>query len=203
MIPKAIPGTPVAAPRIAPVTPPYPPDLEASLQRWMGRNGQGIPPLLIFRTLHRNPELAEALFPVGRYILAGGRLEKRHREILILRTCARCGAEYEWGVHAAVYPGRVGLSPAQVEATFTLPAGGTSPVFSDVDAAILRAADELHDTASIVDATWQALAGHLDEPQLLELLLVCGFYHFISYLALSARIGLEPWQARFPIQADC
>lgn len=185
-------------PRIAPVEPPYTREMEASLQRWMGKRGTHIPPLLIFRTMQRNPELAAAVYPVGRYILAHGKLEKRHREILILRTCARCGAEYEWGVHAAVYPKVVGLTPMQVAATFSLAPGETSTEFTAADRAVLRAADELHDAAFISDATWEALAEHLDEEQRLEVLLICGFYHFISYLALSARIDLEPWQARFP-----
>jgi 4-carboxymuconolactone decarboxylase len=185
-------------PRIDPVKPPYTAETEASLRRWMGKNAGAIPPLLIFRTMHRNPELADATHPAGRYILGAGKLEQRHREILILRTCARCGAEYEWGVHATVFPQRVGLTPDQVAATYSLAPGTRSPVFDAADAAMLTAADELHDDAVVSDVTWGALSEHLDEEQRLELLLVCGFYHFISYLARSARIGLEPWQVRFP-----
>jgi alkylhydroperoxidase family enzyme len=167
----------------------------------MGKNAGAIPPLLIFRTMHRNPDLADAIHPAGRYILGAGKLEQRHRELLILRTCARCGAEYEWGVHAAVFPQRVGLTTDQVAATYSLDPGAGSSVFEAADAAVLAAADELHDDAVIGDATWDALSLHLDEEQRLELLLVCGFYHFISYLARSARIELEPWQARFPESA--
>lgn len=188
-------------PRIAPLEPPYPAEIEASLGEWMGKRGAAIPPLLIFRTMHRNPEMAEALFPLGRYILGEGKLERRHRELLILRTCARCGAEYEWGVHAAVYPARVGLSPEQVAATSSLEPGDTAPSLDGADAWVIRAADELHDDAFISDGTWSHLAEYLTEEQLLELLLVCGWYHWISYLARSARIELEPWQARFPVGA--
>lgn len=194
-------SNPTAAPRLAPIEPPYTDEVERSLQTWMGRRPTDIPPLRIFRVMHRDRDLARAIFPTGRYILGEGKLERRHRELLILRTCARCGAEYEWGVHAAVYPAKVGLTGEQVALTSTLEPGGRSPAFEAADAWLLAAADELHDHAVVSDATWAGLAEHLDEDQLLELLLVCGWYHFISYLARSAGVELEPWQARFPEKA--
>lgn len=189
----------ITAPRLAPVEPPYPADIEEGLQRWMGSRHTGIPPLQIFRTMYRNPRLAAALHPLGRYVLGEGLLPKDHREILILRTCARNGAEYEWGVHAAVYPARVGLSPAQVEATYRTPAGMAASEFGPEGNALLRAADELHDTSTLGEEAWAALALHWSEEQILEILLICGFYRFISYLARAVRIEFEPWQARFPV----
>lgn len=189
---------PTPQPRLAPIEPPYAAEIEASLRTWMGRRPTDIPPLKIFRVMHRDPDLARALFPPGRRILAEGKLERRHRELLILRTCARCGAEYEWGVHAAVYPPKVGLSQEQVALTCTLEPGRRSAAFEPADAWVLAAADELHDDAMISDETWAGLSEHLDEDQLLELMLVCGWYHFISYLARSAGVEFEPWQARFP-----
>lgn len=196
MEPKAIPTV-----RLKPIEPPHAPAIEASLRTWMGRRPTAIPPLNIFRVMHRDPDLAEAIFPPGRHILAQGKLDRRHRELLILRTCARCGAEYEWGVHAAVYPAKVGLTPEQVALTYTLSPDERSDAFEAADAWMVAAADELHDDAMISNATWTGLAEHLDEDQLLELILVCGWYHFISYLARSAGVEFEPWQARFPERA--
>ena len=58
----------------------------------------GIEPLVLFRTLARSPRVFGKIF-------AGGFLDKspfslRQREILIDRTTARLGCEYEWGVHS-------------------------------------------------------------------------------------------------------
>lgn len=184
--------------RLTPVEPPYTEEIEAGLQKWMGRHS-AVPPLGIFRAMYRNPKLAAALYPLGRYILAEGLLPKDHREILILRTCARNGAEYEWGVHAAVYPSRVGLSAAQVEATHRTAPSQNSPHFGPEGNALLRAADELHDTSTLSDDAWTALTTFCNDEQILEILVICGFYHFISYLARAGRIELEPWQARFPL----
>jgi hypothetical protein len=57
--------------------------------------------------------------------------------------------------------------------------------------------DELHDTGSVGDALWQRLATHFDRRQLLELLVLCGWYHLISFVGSGARVELEPWARRF------
>lgn len=184
------------APRIAPIEPPFAPETAAHLAALMPKSWSG-PALALFRLWARHLPMAEALRGVGRYVLANGTLAPRDRELLILRTCARCGAEYEWGVHAVFFPARVGLSPGQVAAT----AVGTpdDPAFEDErDRLLLRAADALHETATIPEPLWQALAAALDETQRLELLLVCGFYHLVSFTANAARLPNEPFAARFP-----
>jgi len=182
-------------PRIAPIEPPLAPETAAHLAALMPKGWNG-PALGLFRLWARHLPMAEALRGVGRYVLAHGTLAPRDRELLIFRTCARCGAEYEWGVHAVFFPPRVGLSPEQVAAT----AAGTpdDPAFDVRDRLLLRAADALHDTATIPEPLWQALAVELSEEQLLELLLVCGFYHLISFTANAAQLPNEPFAARFP-----
>lgn len=184
------------AARLAPAEPPFSPETAAHLAALMPKGWTG-PALALFRLWARHLPMAEALRGVGRYVLAHGMLAPRDRELLILRTCARCGAAYEWGVHAAFFPARVGLTPEQVAATAT----GTpdDPAFEDEhDRVLLRAADALHDTATIPGPLWQALADALDEAQLLELLLVCGFYHLVSFTANATRLPNEPFAATFP-----
>ena len=99
-------------PRIPPLEPPYDPELAAELARFMP---PGIAPLRLFRTLAHNPRVLRK-FRLGS-LLDRGAIERRDREIVILRTCARCGSEYEWGVHVAVFAARCGLTPAEVAAT--------------------------------------------------------------------------------------
>jgi len=111
-------------------------------------------------------------------------------------VCARCGCEYEWGVHAAAFGVRAGLSPAQLDATVT--AGPDSPLWPPRDALLVRLVDELHDTATVTDELWQALAGTFTEAQLLEALLIAGWYHAIAYVANGARVAGEEWASHFP-----
>ncbi|MEV5297693.1 carboxymuconolactone decarboxylase family protein [Amycolatopsis methanolica] len=90
-------------PRIAPLTPPYPPAIEDALRRWMAPH-VAHDPLVLFRVLHRHPELASRMGALGAGLPAHGELPVADRELVIARTCARSGCEYEWGVHAVVFP---------------------------------------------------------------------------------------------------
>jgi len=121
-------------------------------------------------------------------------LPSRVRELVILRTCARCRCEYEWGVHATVFAARVGIAEAEVAATVL----GTPADFLTGDADVIAACDELHDAGAVADPTWQRLRAALGEEQLIELCAVAGWYHAIAYVASSAGVALEPWAARFP-----
>jgi 4-carboxymuconolactone decarboxylase len=181
------------APRIAPAVPPYPPDVDEALRAMMPR-AAAIEPLRLFRTLVRNLPLATGMRAVGSHLLGRGRaLETRDREIVIARTCARCACEYEWGVHVVAFGPGAGLTPAEIEATVT-----GAPVWTPRDAVLVRLVDELHDTGTVSDDLWTGLAAHWNDAQLVELLLLVGWYHAISYVANGARVEAEPWAARFP-----
>jgi alkylhydroperoxidase family enzyme len=57
------------------------------------------------------------------------------------------------------------------------------------ESALLRAVDELHDTATISDATWNRLAETYDERLLMEATMLIGQYHLVAF-ALNA-FGVE------------
>jgi alkylhydroperoxidase family enzyme len=153
-------------------------------------------PLRLFRTMAIHDQLTSRMRPQGAAILAHGQVEPRDREIVIHRTCARTGAEYEWGVHVVAYGRAVGLSDEQITAT----AIGTAddPAWSEHDALLVRLADELHDTCTVSDELWAELAERYTEVQLLELLIIAGQYRIISYLVNAVAIEREPWAERFP-----
>src|SRR5215213_906062 len=103
-------------PRIPPLEPPYEPELAETLAKWMPP-GAEVEPLKLFRTLALHPGLASRMRPLGSAILSKGILPAREREIVLHRTCARAGAAYEWGVHAATFAPMVGLTDQQIIAT--------------------------------------------------------------------------------------
>ena len=184
------------SPRIAPLEPPVTLDVEAELARWMPQNSP-VPPLALFRTLVRNLPLAQAMLPLGRFLLSSRlSLSRRLRELVIDRVTARCGCEYEWGVHVAVYGGVAGFHEAAVAAT----AHGTptDPAWSPEERTVVAAIDALHDTGHVPDEIWNELAARFTSEQCLELLVLAGWYHLISYVANGAGVPLESWAARFP-----
>jgi 4-carboxymuconolactone decarboxylase len=98
--------------RIAPLEPPYDPALEATLKKWMPP-GSAVEPLALFRTLAVHDELLSRMRPLGAGVLGHGCVAAREREIVIHRTCARAGAEYEWGVHVIAYGKPLGLTDVE------------------------------------------------------------------------------------------
>jgi alkylhydroperoxidase family enzyme len=186
---------PTATPRIAPLEPPYEPDTDQMLRKWMPP-GSPLEPLALFRTLAVHGELASRMRPLGAGLLGHGRIAPRERELIIQRTCARAGAEYEWGVHAVAFGAAVGLSDEELAATAF--ADGDDPVWSNDDALLIRLADELHETGDLSDPTWAALAERFTDDQLLELIITAGWYRLLSYVINVIRIAPEPWAARFP-----
>lgn len=178
-------------PRIAPLAPPHDPPLAATLAAMMP---PGVEPLALFRTLAHNPRVLEKIRAGN--LLDRGSLDRRDRELVILRTTARCGAEYEWGVHVAFFAARVGLSDALVEATAT--AAADAPVWTPREALLIRLSDALHDGATIADDLWAALAGGWSAEQLVELIVLAGFYHTVSFVVNALQVEAEPFAARFP-----
>lgn len=177
--------------RITPAQTPYPPHIEAELARIMPA---GVEPLVLFRTLARNPRIFARLFAGG--LLDKGTLHLRQREIVIDRTTARLGCEYEWGVHIAFFAAKAGFDDARVAATVNEPAN--SPCWSADEQVLLAMVDDLVDRRTIAGTTWSALAAHFDESQILEAIALVGYYHTISFLCRGLELPLEPYGARFP-----
>jgi len=181
--------------RIDPLTPPYTPEIEHALRKWMPP-GVGHDPLVLFRTLHHNEQLASRMRVLGAGLLAHGTLPQLDREVVIARVCARCGCHYEWGVHAAVFAQEVGLTQDQLEATVA--ADVDDRIWSSRHNALIRAVDELHDTAQLSQPAWTALQEHYNPAQLLEFLVLAGWYRTIAYLANGLLLPDEPWAMIMP-----
>ena len=181
-------------PRIGPVEPPYEGDVRHRLEAMMP---PGVPPILLFRTFVKNLPMAEAMEPWGGYELSKRlSLSMRDREIVIDRTCARCRCEYEWGVHVAFFADRAGLTAEQVTSLThgaSIDACWTSPR----DRVLVDVCDALHDGSRIDDALWDRLSGELAHAEILDLLMLCGWYHSISFAANGIELPLEDGAPRF------
>jgi alkylhydroperoxidase family enzyme len=180
--------------RIEPVQPPYDRDVATRLEAMMP---PGVPPIGLFRTFVRNLPMTSAMGGWGGYELSRRlSLSMRDREIVIDRTCARCRCEYEWGVHIAFFAERVGLGPDQIRSV-THGSPDDSCWTDERDRVLIEATDALHDQADIDDDLWHRLHAHLSDEQALDLFMLAGWYHAISYAANSARVHLEPGAPRF------
>ena len=173
-------------PRIAPLPPAQREERTEELLRSLRRQPDG-PDLNIFATLARHPRLLKRWSAFGGTLLYGGELPGRERELLILRTAWNCRADYEWGQHVPIALD-AGLGEEEVD---RVPAGPEDPGWSEQDAVLLRAADELHDVARIGDDTWRSLAATWSELQLIELCMIVGQYHLVAFTLNSLGIQRE------------
>jgi alkylhydroperoxidase family enzyme len=154
----------------------------------------GVPPLVLFTTLARVPRVYDR-FRAGS-LLDRGPLTLRQREIVIHRTCARCGCAYEWGVHAAFFAERTGLTAEHLQSTAC--GGADDLVWSNDDRRLSRPGDEAHDVAALWENLWHALRAAYSIEQILELIALVGFYHTVSFFANGLRLPPEPFAVAFP-----
>lgn len=154
------------------------------------------PALNIFRTLARNRDLYKGFLGLGSHLLSGGVLPAREREIVILRTGWRCGSEYEFGQHTVI-GGDAGLTPQEIERL----ADAGQGEWSSADADLVAMVDELCRDDAVSGPTWGRLAARWSEPELLELVVLCGYYRLVSGLLNSVEVELEPTTPGWPDSA--
>jgi alkylhydroperoxidase family enzyme len=182
------------AQRIPTLRPPYEDDVARTLSRLMP---PGMEPIRIFRTLaHNHAILEKMLRGFGTYLLNYGTVEPLEREIVIARATARCGAEYEWGVHIAFFGRRLGLTDEQIAST--VHGSASDACWPERQSLLIRLVDELHDTATVSEELWNSLEADWRPAQLIELIAIAGQYHAVSFLVNALRIELEEGAPRFP-----
>jgi alkylhydroperoxidase family enzyme len=175
--------------RLESISPPYPEAVAQAFDRVMPK---GVPPLSLFRTLAVNERVFLRVMAGG--LLDRGTITLRDREIVIDRTCWRCGCEYEWGVHVAFFGPRAQLTPDEICALTS----ESAEAFSPREQLLIAMCDQLHATSQLDDELWTRLAAEWSPAQLVELVVLAGFYHVIAFAANAFRLEPEPFAARFP-----
>jgi alkylhydroperoxidase family enzyme len=176
-------------PRLEPLAEPYPPEVAQELARMMP---PGVPPIALFRTVAHNPRVLGRWR--GGHLLDKGSITLRQREIVILRTTARLGAEYEWGVHIAFFAAKAGFSEAERAATVHR----GPEAWSGAEALLVRIVDALVDDATLSDTLWAEAAAQFSPSQLIEILSLVGFYHLVAFVVNATGVAREPGAPGFP-----
>ncbi len=140
-----------------------------------------------FRTLVRHPRIFKRWIPYG-HVLLNGSLPARDRELLVLRAAHRSQSSYEWSHHEpiALASGLTGDEIGRVRL------GPDEKGWSDFDATVLRAADELIDTHTLSDLIWERLSKRYDEQQMIEVPMVVGLYYSMGFALNTFGVQPEP-----------
>jgi 4-carboxymuconolactone decarboxylase len=181
------------SPRIPPVS-----DGDASPRQaaqLAGVTRPGSAPLNVFRTLAHVPDALDAFLAWGGFMLSKKNpLPPRERELVILRVGLLCGSGYEWTQHVPIGK-RAGLTTEEIE---RLKLGPDADGWSPLDAALVRAADELVGDHFVTDATWSALAAELSPEQCMAVVMTVGQYTQVSMMLNTFGVQLDEGQTLDP-----
>jgi alkylhydroperoxidase family enzyme len=166
-------------------------ELRATLAGALTLDGR---PLNIFGVLGHHPKLLKRFNLLGGFLLNKGLLPERERELVILRVGWNAQAVYEFGQHTIIGK-RCGLTDTEIEALTTSPLDHD---WSPDDRALIALADELATDDCVGDETWQALSQRWSDAELVELLVVAGFYRLVSGFLNSAGVQLDDGVPGFP-----
>ena len=174
----------------------------AAAESWTEEQREIVEPMLargpllnIFRTLLTHPAAAKACLVWGGYILGRkSTLPPREREIVILRTGFLCRSGYEWTQHVPIAR-RAGLTDDEIA---RIKLGADAPGWSEADAALLRATDDLHREQFITEPVWAELARHFGERQRMDMVFTAGQYTQVSMLLNSFGVQLDEGQVLDP-----
>ncbi|QWF83294.1 carboxymuconolactone decarboxylase family protein [Amycolatopsis sp. CA-230715] len=142
----------------------------------------------VIRTLVHRDDLVTAMGPLGQALLFSQRTSARARELAILRVALRAGAAYEWANHTLGALG-AGATEAEIRAV-----NDPEAAWPDADAALLSAVDELCADDCVSERTWSALRAHYAEEEIIEFLMLVGYYRMMAGVLNS--IGIEPEPGR-------
>lgn len=182
----------LATPRIAPTREPeWTAEQRALLEPIQSSRGT-VPN--IYLTMARHPDMFTPRLTFGRHIQRNSTLPAREREMLICRIAWLTSGEYEWAAHRGI-----GLQNGLTEEDISrLASGPDAEGWSEFDAAVVRAADELHETAFISDATWETLSTRFDKLQLMDAVMTVGGYHMLAMALNSFGVQLPEGATGFP-----
>jgi alkylhydroperoxidase family enzyme len=173
--------------RIAPVSPPYAPNVQALFDRLPA---SWSPPFKLFTVLARDERLLLRFTGSAVSYLEPSHVTVREREVLLLRVTARCRCAYEWGMRVHYFADEAGLTEAQIYASVY--GDGDDANWQPIDKVLIRLADEFHDTVSVSEQLWTTLRTTFSEEAILQLLLMAGNYRTVAYIANGLRLPLEP-----------
>jgi AhpD family alkylhydroperoxidase len=149
----------------------------------MGIATGGRPPR-IFTTLGRHRRLFRGWIWFAGALMPRGKLPREETELVILRVAHNTGCEYEWSHHVRI--GRkAGLSREEIDRVRD---GAAAAGWSERQAMLLAAADELHRDGEIGDELWDRLAAELDEVRLIELCMLVGHYEMLAMTLNTLRV---------------
>jgi 4-carboxymuconolactone decarboxylase len=118
---------------------------------------------------------------------AAHKISLRDRELLIIYVNVLCHDDYPYGQHVR-YGEQEKMSAEEIA---RIPKGLKAKGWNDKDAALIKAADELHKDYVVSDETWRRLSKYYNAGQLVDIVFTIGQYHLMAMHNNSVGTPLE------------
>lgn len=129
---------------------------------------------------------------LGNSLMTRGKLDKKLREIAILRNARVCGSLYEYTQHVPIAKA-AGLSDEQVAAVDNWE---QAKCFNEVERLVLRFTDEIARNVKGSKATLAALQKHLGPGEIVELIMAIGFWGMVARVLETTEVELEDFAGK-------
>ena len=144
-------------------------------------------PLNIHNVIARNPALMSSYLAFRNHIVKGSSLSGRQRELLVLRTAHNTQAAYEWD-HHVVRSRAIGMTDEEIS---RVRHGAGASGWTEEDALLLKAADDMHGATEIARPTWAAMCARFSDAQLLDIIFTVGTYLIMSTILKTVGVPDE------------
>lgn len=144
-------------------------------------------PLNIHSLMANHPPLLKAWWDLRMYLVNGGDLEQRHCELAILRIAVHRDSWYEWASHV-VRGLACGLTLPEIE---RVKDGPDAHGWTEQEATLLRAVDELTKEQAISAASLGVAREHFSNQQMLDLIALHGMYNTIACMINTWELSLD------------
>jgi AhpD family alkylhydroperoxidase len=149
-----------------------------------GAPGMKPPPVNVLGLFAHHPALAKAFLAYNRHLTGrSSTVDRRTRELVVLRVAWRRRCRYEWAQHQSIAR-RAGVTDAEI-AQLRGDAG------ADAAPLLITAVDELLDDSGLSDETYRALSASFDERQLMDLVFTIGTYALLAMAFNSFGLELD------------
>jgi alkylhydroperoxidase family enzyme len=173
-----------------------PADWTPEIRAMLDPTGSGRAVGAVFRTYAQHPKAYPSRQLLSDYIRSGATVTERTKELLILRIGWLGHCAYQWSTHEQGGR-RLGMTDAEI---LGLTEGPGADVWEPLDAALVRAVDELHRDSFISDRTWNTIARHYNTQQLMDVVITATGYRMVAMALNTFGVQMEPGARGFPTQ---
>ena len=165
---------------------------EITAKVFEGFTAEGRKPIALYRVLANSPRMLRSYSTLARSLRYEAEVPRELRELLILRTAQLVGSDYEWAHHRSM-AASLGIEDAKLAA---LADWRESRLFDPRERAVLALAEQMHGMA-VSDQDFAELEAVFESAEIVELLLVAGFYQAVARLIQGLGLEIEPEYQRF------